>query len=56
MDYPDSSAVRALIDAGLVVLRVPGGERYLVALDSVQTSEAAGKPYTSVSISGQEVD
>ena len=56
MDYPDSSSIRALIDAGLVVLRVPGGERYLVALDSVQTSEAAGQPYTSVSISGQEVD
>lgn len=47
--------VRALGDAGYVVARFPGGERYLLAVDSVKTAESCGSRVTEASISGQEV-
>ena len=46
---------RALADAGYVVARFPGGERYLLAVDSVKTSESFGGRCTEVSVGGQEV-
>ena len=52
---PQAAKLRDLADAGFCVVRLPGGERYLTALDSVSTSEAYNKGYTQVSISGQEV-
>ena len=52
---PQAAKLRDLADAGFCVVRLPGGERYLTALDSVSTSEAFDKGYTAVSISGQEV-
>lgn len=51
---PDPS-VRALAGAGYVVARFPGGERYLLAMDSVKTSESFGGRFTEVSVGGQEV-
>lgn len=52
---PSVEAAQALSEAGLCVMRFPGGERYLVALDSVQTSLSYDKASLSVSVSGQEV-
>lgn len=52
---PLSLQLQQLADAGLCVVRFPGGERYLVALDGVTTDEAYNHQYTSVSITGQEV-
>ena len=51
---PDPS-VRALAGAGYVVARFPGGERYLLAVDSVKTSESFGGRFTEASMTGQEV-
>lgn len=52
---PVADRFQSLSQAGMCVVRCPGGERYLVAIDSVDTSEACDKGYTDVSISGQEV-
>ena len=51
---PDPS-VRALAGAGYVVARFPGGERYLLAVDSVKTAESFGGRFTEASVTGQEV-
>lgn len=52
---PKSSDYYGLANSGLCVIRLPGGERYLATIDSLETSEKSGKGCTDVSLSAQEV-
>lgn len=52
---PDAGAVASLLDAGLAVVRVPGGRRWLVALGGVSVSESFERGASEVTISGEEV-
>ena len=54
--WVDADPIASLRDAGLVVVRIPGGERHLVAIDSAKTAKAYSHPgYVECSLSGQEV-